>query len=233
MAEAEGRLPPLPVGVTLPPGRTKMFDARELDEYWARNLDFSLLGGPDPKCIDFFDYISNNDDNNTNNNKKKKSWKLNIVAFSNGPRKYVCRVLNEIGLDSYFPPENIFAVTDVLPNCKPDQASFELVLERIGAKAHETIMVEDSMKNIRMAKALRMRTILVVGRGRSNSRRTTQDIKSSYTDVNNDTESDKLIHDVEVANKADNDAPDASDSAVDAYVEMVSEIGDVLSLWLN
>jgi len=201
-----------------------MFDANELDEYWARNLDFSLLGGPDPKCIDFFDFISNNDDNNTNN-KKTKNWKLNIVAFSNGPRKYVCRVLNEIGLDSYFPPENIFAVTDVLPNCKPDQASFELVLDRIGAKAHETIMVEDSMKNIRMAKALGMRTILVVGQGRSSSRR--------MTDVNNQTESDKLIHDVDVVNRADNDAPDASDSAVDAYVEMVSEIGDVLSLWLN
>jgi FMN phosphatase YigB (HAD superfamily) len=184
-----------------------MFDASELDEYWARNLDFSLLGGPDPKCIDFFDYISNNDiDNN-------KNRKLNIVAFSNGPRKYVCRVLSEIGLDSYFPPKNIFAVTDVLPHCKPDKESFELVLERIGAKAHETIMVEDSMKNIRMAKALGMRTILIMGRGRSSGRRMTQD--------------------VEVTNKVDNDAPDASDSAVDASVETVSEIGDVLNLWLN
>jgi FMN phosphatase YigB (HAD superfamily) len=193
-----------------------MFDAGELDEYWANSLDFSLLGGPDPKCIDFFNDISN------------ISIKLNIVAFSNGPRKYVCRVLTEIGLDSYFPPENIFAVTDVLPHCKPDKASFELVLERIGAKPHETIMVEDSMKNVRMAKSLGMRTILVTGKGRSVKRRhgAVPDL-----DAKNETKLDKMANDAE-ATKPD-DAPDESDPAVDAAVEVASEIRDVLNLWLS
>lgn len=186
-------------------------------------MDFSLLGGPDPKCLDFFDSISNKNYSN--------SWKLNIVAFSNGPRKYVCRVLNEIGLDPYFPPENIFAVTDVLPHCKPDKESFELVLERIGAKPFETIMVEDSMKNIRMAKALGMRTILVVGRGRS-SKRLTQSAKKD-ADISNASKLNKFAHDADESTKVNNDAPDASDPAVDAAVEMVSEIEAVLKLWLE
>lgn len=217
-----------------------MFDASELDEYWARNLDFALLGGPDPKCIEFFDYLSNNKSSSGNsissnpNSNNEKSL-LNIVAFSNGPRKYVCRVLKEIGLDSYFSPENIFAVTDVLPHCKPDKASFELVLERIGAKPHETIMVEDSMKNIRMAKSLGMRTILVKGRGTSRSK---QQQKGDEEDnaTTDETKVDKLLanDDAEATNiHANEDAPDESDPAVDASVEVVSEIINVLNLWLD
>jgi FMN phosphatase YigB (HAD superfamily) len=201
-----------------------LFDAGELDEYWAANLDFSLLGGPDPKCIDIFDHLKN--PNNT-------TWKLNVVAFSNGPRKYVCRVLKEIGLDSYFSPENIFAVTDVLPHCKPDKASFEFVLKTIGAKPEETIMVEDSMKNVRAAKALGMRTILVLGRGRRRIRCRTGwgGMNEDADDIAEEIKLDILANEAE-ASKAD-DAPDESDPAVDAAVEVVSEIGDVLNLWLK
>jgi len=206
MADADGKLPPLPEGVTLPPGRTKLFDANDLDEYWANNLDFSILGGPDPQCIELFQSMSNN-----------PHWKLNLVAFSNGPRKYVSKVLKEIGLDSFFPPENLFAVTDVLPNCKPDKGSFDFVLKSIGAKPEECIMVEDSMKNVRAAKALGMRTILVRGR-------------RSGTD-GGDATLDQKAKDAE-ATKA-GDAPDESDPAVDAVVEVASEIGDVLNMWLG
>lgn len=184
MAEIEGKLPPLPDGTTLPPGRTSRFDADDLDEYWANNLDFALLNGSDPMCIETFDKIKE---------------KLNIVAFSNGPRKYVSRVLKEIGLDRFFPPKQLFAVNDVLPHCKPDPGSFRLVLDEVGAVPEECIMVEDSMKNIRVAKSLGMRTILIVGRGRK------QNNKSSG--------SQKSADDAE-ATKA-GDAPDESDPAVD------------------
>lgn len=195
--------------MTLPPGRTKRFDAAELDEYWATNLDFSLLGGADPECIETFKSISSN-----------PSWNLRLVAFSNGPRKYVSRVLREIGLDSYFPPDNLFAVTDVLPHCKPDKGSFDLVLKSIGARPEECVMVEDSMKNVRAAKALGMKTILVVGRGRR---------KQGMDE--NDATSDKKANDAE-ATKA-GDAPDETDPAVDAAVEVASEIGDVLKMWMG
>lgn len=184
VAEAEGRLPPLPAGVTLLPGKSKRFDPEDLDEYWANNLDFSLLGGPDPKCIETFEMMSG---------------KLNIVAFSNGPRKYVSRVLREIGLDSYFPLKQLFAVNDVLPYCKPDPDSFQLVFERVGVVPEECIMVEDSMKNIRVAKSLGMKTILVVGKGRKTANRSTKSQKGA-----DDAEATKA-----------GDTPDESDPSVD------------------
>lgn len=224
MAEAEGRLPPLPDGVTLPVGQTKRFDPEDLDEYWANNLNFSLLEGPDPKCIETFEMMKD---------------KLNIVAFSNGPRKYVSRVLQEIGLLPYFPPKKLFAVNDVLPYCKPDLDSFHLVFEKVGVTAPECIMVEDSMKNIRVAKSLGMKTILVVGKGRKQANR------------NNDAQ--QGADDAE-ATKA-GDAPDETDPAVDgknrcvclftyilnqlsyvvrlstAVVEVASEVDIVLKKW--
>eukprot|EP00970_Alexandrium_tamarense_P004316 scaffold721_cov202-Alexandrium_tamarense.AAC.23 len=204
VAEADGRLPPLPRGVTLPPGRSKRFDPEELDEYWATNLDFSLLGGPDKECIETFEAMSNGN-----------YGQLNIVAFSNAPRKYVTRVLKEIGLDSYFTSDKLFGVNDVLPYCKPDNDSFGLVLSKVDAVPEECIMVEDSMKNIRAAKALGMRTILVKGRSGSRSNELV----------------DKNTEDAE-ATKA-GDAPDATDSAVDAVVEVASEIGAVLKSWMS
>lgn len=202
-AEEDGQLPPLPEGVTLPPGRDKIFDPAELDQYWATNLDFSLLGGPDPELIKTFELMSTN-----------PNWNLNLVAFSNGPRKYVLRALKEMGLDSFFTPDKVFAVTDVLPNCKPDKASFEFVLKSIGANFEECVMVEDSMKNVRAAKALGMHTILVAGKG---------SLQASSAE--------------EKAKRAEatgtEDVPDETDPAVDGVVEVASEIGDVLTKWLG
>lgn len=200
VAEAEGRLPPLPAGADLPPDQTKRFNPEDLDEYWATNLDFTMLGGADPKCLQMFDTINK---------------KLTIVAFSNGPRKYVSRVLKEIGLDSFFPPKRLFAVNDVLPYCKPDPNSFQQVLNKIGTSAEECIMVEDSMKNIRIAKSIGMKTILVVGKGRKQENR--RDKSQEGADR---AEATKV-----------GDAPDETDPAVDAVVEVASEIETILKAW--
>ena len=184
MAEADGKLPPLPEGITLPDGRTNRFEPEELDEFWAQHLDFSLLGGPDPKCFEAFQIISRS---------------LKIVGFSNGPRKYVTRVLEETGLDSFFPTKQLFAVNDILPHCKPDRGSFQLVLKKVGVLPEECIMVEDSMKNIRVAKSLGMKTILVVGKGRKHENRNTE-----YGESADDAEATKA-----------GDIPDETDPAVD------------------
>ncbi|KAL3802375.1 hypothetical protein HJC23_007200 [Cyclotella cryptica] len=200
VAEADGKLPPLPDGVTLPADRTSRFDPEELDEYWAQHLDFSLLGGPDPKCIETFEMMSR---------------KLKIVGFSNGPRKYVTRVLKEIGLEYFFQSKQLFAVNDVLPHCKPDHGAFQLVLEKIGVVPRECIMVEDSMKNIRVAKSLGMKTILVVGKDRKRENRSAEYQKSA-----DDAEATKA-----------GDIPDETDPAVDAVVEVASEVSLVLNRW--
>jgi putative hydrolase of the HAD superfamily len=204
-AEADGRLPPLPAGVTLLPlGRTNIFDPNELDEYWANTLDYTLLGKPDPKCIELFKQLSTPIEGEE---EKQHNTLLNIIAFSNGPRKYVLRVLQQIGLASYFTPQHIFGVTDVLPHCKPDVGSFRHVFQACNVHPHECIMVEDSMKNIRQAKALGMRTILILGKGR------------------------RTNAPVERVGEAINDSPDETDPAVDAAVEVAAEVADVLRLW--
>ena len=134
-----------------------------------------------------------------------------IVGFSNGPRLYVERVLKEIGLAKYFEPNKLFGVTDVLPHCKPDKSSFELVLSRVGALPEQCIMVEDSMKNIRAAKALGMKTILIMGKGRKHQTLGKNANLAEATKVG--------------------DAPDEKDQAVDAAIESVAEIDTILKEW--
>ena len=122
---------------------------RKTAEYWAENLDYSLLGPPNK---DLYEKLSN--------------CSCTLIAFSNGPRKYVKRVLEKLGLFDLFGEERLYAVDDVLPFCKPEKAAFEKIFNNIGNPAPETcIMVEDSMKNIRQAKSIGMKTVLITGKG--------------------------------------------------------------------
>jgi putative hydrolase of the HAD superfamily len=140
VAEQEGRLPVME-GAPRP-----HFCAADLAEWWATNLDFALLGGPNLKL-----------------KADLEECPLRLVAFSNGPRKYVKRVLMEIGLWEVFGETGLFAVDDVAPHCKPEKEAFQKMFDRIGVKPEECIMVEDSMKNCRMAKSLGMKTVLITG----------------------------------------------------------------------
>lgn len=185
-AEKEGRFPPLP-GQEEP-----RFKAQDLSEYWASNLDFGLLGGPKK---DFLEDL--------------KRCPLNLVAFSNGPRIYVKRVLQELGLWEAFGEDRLYAVDDVLPHCKPEKEAFEMVFRRLGVRAEECIMVEDSMKNIRAAKELGLKTILIAGKGKLQKSATSESEMVQF-----------------------GDAPLESDPAVDVALEVADEMRTVLpGLW--
>ena len=67
---------------------------------------------------------------------------LNLVAFSNGPRKYVLRVLREMGLDEIFPERMVFGVDDILPYCKPEPDSFKCIFERVGDLVGKEIVAD-------------------------------------------------------------------------------------------
>lgn len=210
VAEDEGKLPLSPSSTsstTVATGR-RMFNTKDLAQWWATKLNFDLLGGPNPKLIDLL-----------------KSCPLNLIAFSNGPRLYVLRVLKELGLDTIFPPSKVFAVDDVLPYCKPEKESFDIIMKKIGVNdPRECIMVEDSMKNIRAAKKLGMGTVLVAGIGRLRSNKGGSDHK-----INNE----QSLADAAEATKP-GDAPDISDNAVDHCIESVDELQSVLPfLWKN
>lgn len=133
------------------PADAPTFHTADLSKYWADHLDFTLLT---PKTDDFI-------------RTELQSLPFLHIAFSNGPRLYVRRVLQQLGLwGSVFTEETLFAVDDVLPHCKPEQEAFETIFQSVGVQGDECIMVEDSMKNIRCAKELGMKTVFVVGQGK-------------------------------------------------------------------
>lgn len=179
VAQQEGKVP-----VTAP-----KFEAHMLADYWAENLDFSLLGTPDPQLY-----------------KDLTSLPQTLIAFSNGPRRYVKRVLQTLGLFDFFGDERLFAVDDVLPHCKPEAEAFQKVFEAVGIQdASACLMVEDSMKNIRRSKELGLHTLLITGfRHNSESGEATKP----------------------------NDAPLREDPAVDAHIETIQDMRKALpSLW--
>ena len=148
VAEKEGAFPPLPAGVMAK--KTPRFDPQDLSEYWATHLDFSMLGPPKLQLL-----------------QDLKECPLHLIAFSNGPRKYVKRVLQHLGLLEVFGDDRLFAVDDVLPACKPEKEAFDKVMAAVGVtNPAECVMVEDSMKNIRQCRRLGMKTVLVAGKGR-------------------------------------------------------------------
>jgi putative hydrolase of the HAD superfamily len=195
VAEQEGRLPSILDTSDPRKWKSPRFDPLDLAEFFATELDFTLLGGPKPQLAnDLLD------------------CRLNLVAFSNGPRKYVKRVLNELGLwGEVFNEETLFAVDDVLPYCKPEKEAFEKVFQQLGVTANECIIIEDSMKNIRKAKELGLKTILVVGEGRLAE---LANLKESET------------------TKPINDFPVLADPSVDVVIETVEELRSILpGLW--
>jgi putative hydrolase of the HAD superfamily len=198
VAEQEGRLPPPDPSK---PTKSPRFDPQDLAEYWATNLNFKLLGGAKKQVF-----------------QDLKDCNLNIVAFSNGPRKYVIRVLKELGLWEIFGEDRLFAVDDVLPHCKPEKEAFEKVFRAIGVKAEECILFEDSMKNIRRAKELGVQTVLITGAGRMKKSR----------EANGDANS---IADQAEATKP-GDAPVEDDPAVDVAIETIEDMRAALpGLW--
>jgi putative hydrolase of the HAD superfamily len=134
-------------------GDTK-FCQEDLEEFFATKLNFELLGGQKKQLAEDL-----------------KACSCRIVAFSNGPRKYVKRVLEELGLWEVFGEDKLFAVTDTLPYCKPEKEAFEMIFDALGIKAEEAIMIEDSMKNIIRSKELGLRTIWITGKANGDEKR--------------------------------------------------------------
>ena len=164
VAQAEGKFPS---------ACTKTFDAKHMSQYWVDNLHYEKLFGnhcfPSIEASkkakeDFRDALS--------------KCPAQLVAFSNGPRAYVMKVLDKLGYLELFGTDRVskdgafvWGVDDVLPHCKPEKEAFRTIFDKLEASNNdgkkinpkECIMVEDSMKNIRAAKALGMKTILIKG----------------------------------------------------------------------
>jgi len=81
------------------------------------------------------------------------------VVFTNGSRGHAERVLTALGVADQF--EELFDIRIAAYRPKPYPEPYHKVVTSLGLPASRCIMVEDSPENLRTAKALGMRTVLV------------------------------------------------------------------------
>jgi putative hydrolase of the HAD superfamily len=81
------------------------------------------------------------------------------AIFTNSDVRHTSRVLNLLGVACHF--QTIVDIRAVNFENKPRPKAYEALLDRLGVPATHCIYVEDSVRNLRPAKALGMTTILV------------------------------------------------------------------------
>lgn len=92
-----------------------------------------------------------------------------------------------------------------MPLCKPERAAFEKILTAVGSRAENTVMFEDSLKNIKGAKALGMKTVLLLA----------EEVGAEGSSVGQCS-----------------DKPDAADPAVDVVMGVMGDLRrSIPSLW--
>lgn len=84
------------------------------------------------------------------------------LVFSNGPRRYVDAVLNIMGIRRHFVAT--YGIEQLHFHPKPSVRAYRQLLDNEGLEARRCILVEDSAENLRTAKRLGMKTVLI-GRG--------------------------------------------------------------------
>jgi putative hydrolase of the HAD superfamily len=86
---------------------------------------------------------------------------LRKVVFSNATVAHCGRVLETLGIADVF--ERIVGVEEVGLQNKLVQSAYVRALDLFGASGPECVMIEDSVRNLRAAKAVGMTTVLVGG----------------------------------------------------------------------
>ena len=93
------------------------------------------------------------------------------IVFTNSPLHYAETVLDMLGIAGAF--DAVYSIESVRFQPKPDPAGFRLLLRAEGLRPSNTILVEDTLSNLRTARSLGMRTVWVSPEPR----------RSSYVDV--------------------------------------------------
>lgn len=81
------------------------------------------------------------------------------VIFTNSDRRHAERVLNALGVRSYF--ARIFDITGMGYRQKPDPLAYRHVLAALGVPGSACLFVDDSLVNLQAAKAWQMTTVWV------------------------------------------------------------------------
>lgn len=88
---------------------------------------------------------------------------LEKIIFTNASEDHARRVLRFMGLEPYF--SRIVDIKALGYICKPAPEAFRRFLSILNARGEECILVEDSLRNLRVAKEFGMITVLVDGEG--------------------------------------------------------------------
>ena len=89
------------------------------------------------------------------------------IVFSNSPRHYAEIVLSRLGLRPYI--HAVYTIEDCGYRGKPDRHSFQALLSDARLDPCQCVMVEDSLVNLKTAKAFGMKTIWVHASAKSPS----------------------------------------------------------------
>ncbi len=81
--------------------------------------------------------------------------------FTNAPADYARRVLATLGVVRHF--TRIFDINFIRYESKPNRAAYTIVLDALGARGDECLLIDDTARNLPPARALGMRTVLVRG----------------------------------------------------------------------
>jgi putative hydrolase of the HAD superfamily len=81
------------------------------------------------------------------------------VVFTNAPREYARRVMQCLGLEPHF--RVVLALEFHDYNGKPFREAYERVAAHLMVRPEECVLVEDTLRNLRVAKDLGMTTVLV------------------------------------------------------------------------
>ena len=81
------------------------------------------------------------------------------AIFSNASRAHARRVLGLLGLEGAF--ETVIGLEDLGYVPKPQPQAFRIALDRLGARAEASTLIDDLRANLRAAKQLGMRTVWV------------------------------------------------------------------------
>jgi putative hydrolase of the HAD superfamily len=84
---------------------------------------------------------------------------IDKVIFTNAPREYARRVIECLGLDEHF--RLVIDLEFHNYNGKPFREAYERVMAYLDVQPAECVLVEDTLRNLRVAKELGMGTVLV------------------------------------------------------------------------
>ena len=113
--------------------------------------------------LPFLSYVHNIDlssikKNNLLNN-KLKDYKQRKIIFTNGSNEHANRVLKKIGIEKNI--DNIFDIIDANYIPKPNSFTYKKVIKKYKLDPKKTVMIDDLPNNLKTAKELGIRTILI------------------------------------------------------------------------